>query len=140
MTKIGNIKLSLLAVTGLLVLFIFLPFQPTLSAQGNSVDEPDAELSDCNGTDIRAGLDESDPNHCGILDYLVLFINVLSGIVGVVVVGSIIVSGIQYSSAGSDPQKISAAKDRIRNAIIALAFFIFMYALLNYLVPGGVIR
>lgn len=95
--------------------------------------------SDCEGDDIQAGLPEGDPNHCGILDIIVLVTNTLAAMVGIVVVASIVYGGIQYSSAGSDPQKISAAKDRIRNAIIALLFFIFTYSLLNWLVPGGVL-
>lgn len=81
-----------------------------------------------------------DSSNCGILRYLVIFINVLSALAGIAIVGSIIYGGIQYSMAGSDPQKVSEAKGRIRNAIIALMFFLFMYALLNYLVPGGVLR
>jgi hypothetical protein len=96
-------------------------------------NEPSYIESDCNDSDINQ-------DNCGIVKYLVLFINFLSGIVGIVVVGSIIYGGIQYSTAGSDPQKVSAAKSRIRNAIIALIFFLFMYSLLNYLVPGGVLR
>ena len=108
--------------------------------QSSSPNEPAAQLNDCASDNIQAGLDENDPNHCGILDYLVLFINVLSALVGVVVIISIIAGGIQYTSAGSDPQKVAAAKNRIRNAIVALVFFIFMYAFLNWLVPGGVLR
>lgn len=104
-----------------------------------SNSEPQFVKNDCNGENIRAGAPEGSEEHCGILDYLVLFINVLAGLVGVVVVISIIVAGIQYSTAGADPQKVSAAKNRIRNALIALFFFLFMYAFLNYLVPGGVL-
>lgn len=80
-----------------------------------------------------------DANNCGIMRYLKIFINVLSALAGVVIVGSIVGGGIQYSMAGSDPQKVQAAKARIRNAIIALLFFLFGYGLLNYLVPGGVL-
>jgi len=94
--------------------------------------------ADCQGENIQAG--QTGENSCRILDYLVLFINVLSGLVGIIVVGSIIFAGIQYSTSGGDPSKVSAAKDRIRNAVIALVFFIFMYGFLDYLVPGGVLR
>ncbi|MFZ1323857.1 MAG: hypothetical protein WAQ57_01710 [Candidatus Saccharimonadales bacterium] len=111
----------------------------TARNNGAGGSTPEAVKSDCEGDNIKAGAADGSNQHCGILDYLVLFINVLSGLVGVVVVGSIIYAGIQYSTAGSDPQKVSAAKDRIRNALIALAFFIFMYSFLNYLVPGGVL-
>jgi hypothetical protein len=108
--------------------------------QTNGSDQPKFVKNDCNGPAIQAGLPEDDPNHCGILDFIQILINVLSALVGLVVVGSIIYAGIQYSTAGSDPQKTAEAKNRIRNAIIAFIFFIFTYALLNYLIPGGVIQ
>ncbi len=85
---------------------------------------------DCKDADLS--------KNCGIVGYLVLFINVLSGIVGVVIVIMIIVGGIQYSSAGDDPQKVSAAKSKIINALLALAVFIFMFAFLQWVVPGGI--
>lgn len=94
--------------------------------------------NDCNGKDIQAGLDKNDPNHCGILDYLTIFINVLSGLVGIIVVISIILGGIQYTASSGDPQKIAAAKRRILNALVAFFAFIFMYAFLQYLIPGGI--
>lgn len=97
-------------------------------------EAPTYSANDCNATggNINQG-------NCGIIRYLVMFINILSAIVGVVVVSSIIYGGIQYSMAGSDPSKIGEAKNRIRNALIALLFFIFGYSFLNYLVPGGVL-
>jgi len=77
-------------------------------------------------------------DNCGIIWYLQLFINVLSGLVGVTVVIVLIVAGIQYSSAGNNPQQLSAAKGRIFNALLALLVFIFMYAFLQWIVPGGI--
>lgn len=69
--------------------------------------------------------------------YLNKFINFLAALVGVAVVASIIFGGIQYGSSAGDPAKVTAAKNRIRNAILALLAFLFLYALLNFLVPGG---
>lgn len=106
---------------------------PSAGGAGNN-NEPGYMPNDCNDPN---GINE---DNCGIIRYLVIFINVLSAVVGLVVVGSIIYGGIQYSMAGSDPQKVSEAKRRIRNAVIALMFFLFMFSLLNYLVPGGVLR
>lgn len=100
---------------------------------------PEYVSNDCGGSNIQAGQSEDSENHCGILDYLVLFINVLSALAGVVIAGSIAYGGIQYSMAGSDPQKVTAAKSRIRNALIALLFFIFGFGFINYLVPGGLL-
>ncbi len=100
--------------------------------------QPKYVKDDCNGTALKAGAAEGSAEHCGILDYLVTAINVLSAIVGVVVVMMIIVGGIQYSAAGDDPQKVQAAKTKITNALLALFVFIFMYAFLQWIVPGGV--
>lgn len=85
---------------------------------------------------------EEDPltaDNCPIVDYLVKFINGLSALVGIVVVIMIAVGGIQYSSSRDNPQQVSAAKNRIRNAIIALLLYLFMYAFLQWLIPGGVL-
>jgi len=96
------------------------------------------------GTPGRAELDTdcTDGNlskdNCEIIKWIVKFTNVLAGIVGIVVVIMIIIGGIQYSSAGSDSQKIASAKSKITNALFALLVFIFLYAFLQWLVPGGV--
>ncbi|MGZ6004948.1 MAG: hypothetical protein ACXWLH_02240 [Candidatus Saccharimonadales bacterium] len=93
---------------------------------------------DCNGSDIKANAQVGSDQHCGILDYLVKAINVLSALVGLVVISVIIVSGIQFSAAGNDPQKVASARGHIVNAILALIVFIFMYAFLQWVVPGGI--
>jgi hypothetical protein len=37
-----------------------------------------------------------------------------------------------------DPARIKSAKDRITNAVIALALFIFGFAILSFIIPGGI--
>lgn len=77
-------------------------------------------------------------SQCGIMtQYVYPLINFLTALVGVAVTISIIVGGIQYASSAGDPQAASAARKRITNAIIALVVFIFLYSLLNFLMPGG---
>ena len=78
-------------------------------------------------------------NTCGIFQWVIIITNTLSAMVGIVVVASIIAGGIQYSTAGEDPQKIQAAKTRITNALIALFVSIFMVVFLNWVVPSGVL-
>ncbi len=67
-----------------------------------------------------------------------MFINFLAGLVGVVVVGSVIFGGIQYITAGDNPQAVSAARKRIADSLLALLAFGFTYAFLQWLIPGGV--
>ena len=75
-----------------------------------------------------------------IVKDLNLIVNVLTGLAGVAIVGAIILGGIQYSIAGDKAEAVSAAKKRITNGLIALLAFLFIFAFLQWLVPGGVFR
>ncbi len=72
-----------------------------------------------------------------VTKYINPTINLLAAFVGIAVTLSIIIGGIQYGSSAGDPQKAAQAKNRIRNSLIALISFIFLYSLLNFLIPGG---
>lgn len=95
---------------------------------------------DCKDGDSASGVKDGkiDKSECGIIGYIVTFTNVLSALVGIVIVIMIAVGGIQYTTARDDPQAVSAAKNRIRNAILALVFYLFGFAFLQYLIPGGI--
>lgn len=84
---------------------------------------------DCTNSDLT--------QDCQITDVLIKFINILSGIVGVVVVGVMVFSGIQYSTSAGDPQAAAAARKRIINAVLALVFYAMAYGFMQWLVPGG---
>ena len=73
-----------------------------------------------------------------ILAYAGGFINFLSGAVGLVVTIMLGIAGIQYMAAQGNPGQIEAARKRVSNAVIAFVTFIFMYAILQWLVPGGI--
>ena len=70
-------------------------------------------------------------------DYLIPIINTLTG--GVVAIAAVmmVVSGIQYSAGRDNPQAVSAAKGHIVNIIIGLLAFLFVYAFLQFIIPGG---
>lgn len=72
-----------------------------------------------------------------IIKDLNIIINVVAGLVGVVVIGLVIVGGIQYSLAGGKQEAVSAARKRVANAIVAFFFFLFIYGILQWLIPGG---
>lgn len=82
--------------------------------------------------------DCSTDDKCGIITYIGVITNALSAIVGVVIIAMIIIGGIQYSAAGADPNKVQAAKKKIYNALLALLLFIFGFAIVQWLVPGGI--
>jgi hypothetical protein len=72
-----------------------------------------------------------------IEDLLYAIIRFLSAGVGLVVVLAIVLSGIQYSTSEGNPETTQQAKNRIRNAIIGLFIYLFAFALVQWLVPGG---
>ncbi len=74
-----------------------------------------------------------------IKDYVEPGIKVLTMLMGVVVAISIVVAGIQYGSAGSDPGQVAAAKKRLSSALLALLAYLFMFSFLQWLLPGGVL-
>jgi exosortase/archaeosortase len=81
----------------------------------------------------------TDPCHNVIVQKYINPIITFLGIgFGLIVSIMIVIGGIQYITAGSEPQKVAAAKGRIANAIVALFAFAFMYAILQWLVPGGI--
>ncbi|MEO6513582.1 MAG: hypothetical protein ABIR37_02720 [Candidatus Saccharimonadales bacterium] len=74
---------------------------------------------------------------CLFAKYVNPVVNLLSAIVGVVVVIGIIVGAIQFSSSAGDPQKAANGKNHIRNALFGLAAYILLYAFLQFIIPGG---
>jgi len=55
----------------------------------------------------------------------------------IAVVAGIIIGAIQYSTAQGDSSKAKEAMVKIRNAALALGLYFLMWALLNFIVPGG---
>jgi len=89
--------------------------------------------NDCNGLTNNQCLQKNP-----ITKNLNNLVNFLSAGVGIVVIGVIILGGIQYSIAGDNATATGAAKQRIINGLIALAAFLFLFAFLQWLIPGGI--
>lgn len=70
-------------------------------------------------------------------DYVAPALDILSLVVVPLITLVIILAGVQYSAASGDPGKVSAAKGRIINAVIALVSYVFLWAFLQWLIPGG---
>lgn len=66
-------------------------------------------------------------------------VDVLSVVVGIAAVGGLAWAAILYTKAGDNESNVAEAKDLIRNVVIGLFVYVFMIALINFLVPGGVI-
>lgn len=114
-------------------------------------ETPSANLAECAQCTNAAGCvkptsDSASGGSCSesscdlIKTYLDPAISLLSALVGVACVVSLISAGIQYTTAGGDAQKTARAKSRIVNTIVAFLAFTFLWAFLEFLIPGGVIN
>lgn len=113
----------------------------SLASQAEAAAEEDQTLGaggtdGCSGTVNLQNCVKNNPIVTKVLRPIVLF---LTAVVAIVIIGSLIVAGIQYSAAQDNPQMVQKSKDRIRNALIALGAFMFALAGLQYLIPGGII-
>jgi hypothetical protein len=75
-----------------------------------------------------------------IMLYLVMVIQYFSSAIVIVIVLMLVIGGIQYITSAGSPGAVKAARDRITNAIIGLILFMLMFAVLNFLIPGGIFR
>jgi hypothetical protein len=58
--------------------------------------------------------------------------------VGLAVAGGIIFGGYLYITARANAGQVEKAKTVIINSVVGLLLFVFMYAILQFLIPGGV--
>ena len=104
-------------------------------ADSESTNRIEPKKNDCKAANSAA----LSKDNCGIIAMIVVITNVLAGVAAIIIVAAFIWGGILYSMAGSDPNKVGAAKDRIFKALTALLLLIFGYAILQWLTPGGIL-
>ena len=80
---------------------------------------------------------DASASSCLFSKYINPAIQLMAAIIGIAVVIAIVLGAIEYITSGGDPQRASAGKKRITNALIGLAAFLLLYAFLQFIVPGG---
>lgn len=149
--------LSRWVVAGLVAFFALFYFLPQQASAQSVGDNQCPRGSNCNNQQQNQNGQGQEPG-CGtgdsrittkfnfgcngaaknpIVDLALAIIRFLAAGVGVVVVISIILAGIQYSTSEGNPEATMKAKRRVQASLIALVIYIFTFAIINYLVPGG---
>jgi hypothetical protein len=90
---------------------------------------------------VKTSIDYGCSNNNGgeIYGFLRGIIKFASGLVGLVVIMMMIIGGIRYITSAGDPKMVASAKNQIVNAVTGLVLFGLMLAILNFLLPGGII-
>lgn len=79
-----------------------------------------------------------DTDGSGVFRILNIVVNVLTMGVGVLGTLGIIIAGIQYLTASGNEAQMAKAKQRIIEVVIGLVVFGVMWAVLQFVIPGGV--
>lgn len=134
-----------------LVAYIMLGFALTLAM-------PQAALANhCNpDTEQEISIAIQDPNtgaeiHCvpknapdlqsnPIVGLLRTILQFMIGGIGIVLVGGLTVGGTVYMTARGNSQQVQKAETIIRNVIIGIALYVFAFAIINFIIPGGILR
>lgn len=78
------------------------------------------------------------PNTNPIIVFLKDLLKVITGLVGLAAVGGVLWGAMLYITARANSGQVEKAKIVIINAIIGILLFVFLFAILQFLVPGGV--
>lgn len=86
----------------------------------------------CSGADSG-----SSGNNNPIFQVLFFIVNIVALGVGMAAIGGVIYGAILYTSAGDNGEQTKKGINIVVNAVLGVVLFAFMYAILNFLVPGG---
>ncbi len=94
----------------------------------------------CKTSILPATLCDGNSNSGGVWGILLFVLNILTAGVGIAAVGGFVLVAIMYTTGGDSPERIKKAKDMIVNIVIGLIAFGLMYALLQFIIPGGIFQ
>ncbi len=72
-----------------------------------------------------------------IVSVFVTIFNWVSAAVVIAIIGGVVYGAILYSSSGGNKGRAEQGISVIRNAVVALILYVGMFAIINFLVPGG---
>lgn len=86
------------------------------------------------------GANTSATTNVGLSCLFITVINFMSVAVGLAVVGGVTVGGIMYSTSGGSPGKTQQGVKIIVNSLIGLVLWLMLWAIVQFLIPGGVFK
>ena len=116
-------------------------YNSTEGANPNGVPKAIAAYEKAYGHDYGVCKDGTPPitdaTKNGVWGLLLFALNILTGLVGIAAVGGIVYGSILYTTAGGNADQTKKAIEFIRNVIIGLIAYGLMFAVLNFIIPGG---
>ncbi len=129
-----NIKQTIRTlVLGGLLLVPIVAFANPQSAKAATCGGVETSIINCSGSK-----DATKTEDTGLWQLLLITINILTAGVGVLALAGLVYGGILYTSSGGSPEQVKKARAVFTNVVIGVIAFGGMYALLNFIVPGGI--
>lgn len=141
--KMKKIFSRLLIVTALTLSLLAIPTVATASVKcpdqnGQTVDGQKVYCCGQAQTSIDFKCESNKTGGANTVTSLLLtIINFMAVGVGIAVVGGIVFGALRYTSADGNAAQAQQGITFIVNSVLGLILFIFMYAIINFLVPGG---
>ncbi len=98
-----------------------------------------AGSGECGGAKTEILTCDEDAGIGAIASLIKTAIMIVTVLIGVIAVGGIAYAAILYSSARDNQSQVQDAVSIIRNIVIGLVMYGFTVAIINWLIPGGVI-
>lgn len=116
------------------------------ATSGATESSPDSMNKQCGEGEVYTsiigggGCVSIEDNGGNIFSILNTVLTILTYGVGIAGTLGIVISGIQYLTARDNEQQMVKAKSRLINIVIGLAAYAFMWAFLQWLIPGGLLN
>ena len=102
---------------------------PTQNTNSGKCGNTKTQLIACDG---KTGIET-------IGNLIKLTISVMTVLIGITATGGLAYAAVLYASAQDDQGKVNSAITIIRNIVIGILLYGFTIAIINWLIPGGVI-
>jgi hypothetical protein len=140
--RLKHFTLTCTILLGVLMIFETSFGQPFLATPkvyaAATVTCPSGQVLQADGQTCCHGLsNQQNATACFFDKYVTPVIQLLSAAVGLVAVVAIITGAIEYITSAGDPQRTAAGKTHITNALLGILAYAFLYAFLQFLIPGG---
>ncbi|HMS92802.1 MAG TPA: hypothetical protein PKD28_00295 [Candidatus Saccharibacteria bacterium] len=76
----------------------------------------------------------------GVWKLLKLVVNIMTAGAGILAIAGIIYGSVMYTTAGGNQEQVKKARGILTNVVIGVIAFAAMWALLQWLLPGGVLN
>lgn len=130
-------KKILLVLSAVLLSSVLIPsfLSPSITVEAkNSCGGVETSIISCDNN----GGDTKHVENTAVWQLLKIAINVLTSGVVIAALGGLIYASILYTSSGANPEIRKKSIDIITNIAIGIIAFALMWAVLNFILPGGI--